>query len=141
MPTDQIQLAARGVDLSSRIVGSVAVAGSPAAAAETTVCTVTIPGNLTIVTGVMLFGFVAFTVGTNGTAATLRIRQTSTAGTVVVTTGATTGGIAAAGLVDMNCGGIDAASVGQQVYVLTLQITAGSAASTVSAAQLVAIAV
>lgn len=141
MPTDQIQLAARGVDLSSRIVASTTVSASPAAAAETTIATITVPGNLTIVTGVILFGFAAFTVGTSGTATRLRIRQTSTAGATIADTGATTGGIAAAALVDMNVSGTDAAPLAAGVYVLTLTVTAGSAASTVSATHLVAIAV
>lgn len=141
MPTDQIQVAARGVDLSSRIVASTTVSGSPAAAAETIIATVTVPGNLTIVTGVILFGFAAFTVGTSGTATRLRIRQTNVTGTTVADTGATTGGIAAANLVDMNVGGVDTAPPTAGVYVLTLIVTAGSAISTVSATQLVAIAV
>lgn len=133
----QIQLDGAEVDLSRRVKNTVAVAGSPAAAAETVIATFTITDSVPVMAGIVLNGFAAFTVGTNGTACTLRIRQTGTSGTVVATTGATTGGIAAAGLVDMNIAGFDAAPVlPNQVYVLTLQVTGGSAASTVSAVQL-----
>jgi hypothetical protein len=140
-PLIPIEVGASAVDLSPRIVQSNAVAASPAAATETTICTLTIRGDIAQATGVILLGFAAFTVGTSGTACNLKIRQTNTSGTTVGATGATTGGIAATNLVDMNVAGFDAASVGAQVYVLTLTVTNGAAASTVSAAQLVAIVV
>lgn len=97
-------------------------------------------GQAALVQTVLLFGYAAFVVGTSGTACRLRIRQTSTGGTVVADTDATTGGIAATNKVDMNCQGQDAAAVMPgQVYVLTLQVTAGAAASTVAFTSLVAI--
>jgi hypothetical protein len=141
MPTVPIDQSAIGVDLSPRFIQSNAVAASPSAATETTICTLTIPSNLSVVSGVILLGFAAFTVGTNGTACNLKIRQTNTSGTTLGATGATTGGITAANLVDMNVAGFDTAAGGSQVYVLTLTVTGGSATSTVSAAQLVAIVV
>lgn len=131
-----------GSDLSARFFQSSTVAGSPAAAAETIICTLTVTGDPTLVNGVILLGFAAFTVGTSGTACRLRIRQTDTSGATKGDTGATTGGIAAANVVDMNVAGVDTSpTLTNQVYVLTLTVTAGAAASTVSAAQLVAIVV
>lgn len=126
-----------GIDLTQRIASTKTVVASPALAAETIIAQLTVNTDETILSGILLRGFVAFTVGTSGTAATLRIRQTNVTGTVVATTGALTGGIAAGNLVAETILGVDAspASTGQ-VYVLTLQITAGAAASTVSAVEL-----
>ncbi len=139
MPTQPITISATEVDLSPRIIQSATVAASPSAATETTIATLTLPSNLSIINGVILMGFAAFTVGTSGTACNLKIRQTNTSGSTVAATGATTGGVAATNLLDMNVSGIDTAAVGTQVYVLTLTVTSGAATSTVSAAQLVAI--
>lgn len=141
-PAEAIRINGLAVDLSSRFVQSTVVAASPATNAETTICSVTIPANASQAAGIVLLGFAAFTVGTSGTATTLKIRQTNTSGSTIVSTGATTGGIAAANLVDMNVSGFDTAGVlPGQVYVLTLTVTGGAAASTVSAAQLLAIVV
>jgi hypothetical protein len=136
MPT-AIKSSSNAVDLSPRFVVTTAITGSPAAAAETIIATLTLPqfGDPTIVSGIDLSGWATLTVGTNGTALTFRIRQTGLAGTVVVTSGALTGGVAAAGLVAQDIEGFDA-TPGIGVYVLTLQVTAGSAASTVSAVKL-----
>lgn len=130
------------IDLSQRAGATTAVVASPALAAETIIASLTLNTDEQIVSGIMLRGFAAFTVGTSGTAATLRIRRTNVAGTVVATTGALTGGIAAGNLVAETILGFDtgAATTGQ-VYVLTLQITAGAAASTVSAVELDALVV
>ena len=137
MPAEPIKLSGISVDLSPRYFQSSTVAASPSAATETVICTLTVSVNAAIATGIQLWGWAAFTVGTNGTACNLKIRQTGTSGTTLAATGATTGGIAAAALVDMNCQGIDTAGViPGQVYVLTLTVTGGSAASTVSACQL-----
>jgi hypothetical protein len=141
MPTSPIDLSSIGIDLSSRFIQSSVVAASPSANSETTICTLTLPSNLFVVTGVFLLGFAAFTVGTSGTACTLQIKQTSTGGAAKGTTGATTGGIAAGNLIDMNISGFDAAPAGSQVYVLDLTVTGGAAASTVSACTLMAIVV
>lgn len=142
MPPATIQLAATGLDLSSRIVDTTTVAASPAAATETIIGTLTIPNfaGLAVVQKIYLAGWAAFTVGTSGTAATLRIRQTNVSGTVVTTTGALTGGVTAANLLAQDIAGSDAAP-GVATYVLTLQVTGGAAASTVSALQLLALVV
>ena len=78
---------------------------------------------------------------TSGVSALLRIKQTSTGGAVInVGTGLST--VVAANLVETGCQGLDAAPVlPGQVYVLCLTIGSGAAVSTVSAVQLIAIAV
>lgn len=134
-----IRINATEVDLSSRVVDTTTVQGSPiAAAAETVIATLTNPafGDLSIVQKVYLAGWAAFTVGGSGTAATLKIRQTSIGGTVVASTGALTGGVAAAALLAQDVSGSDA-SPGVATYVLTLQITSGATNTTISAVQLV----
>lgn len=135
-----IRESAEGINLAPRVFSSTTVAASPAGATETTICTVTITGDIAAMAGVVLLGWAAFTVGTSGTAATLRIKQTNTGGTTIVNTGAVTGGIAAGALVEMDVNGIDTAPVlPGQVYVLTLTITAGAAASTVSSCNIIAL--
>jgi hypothetical protein len=135
-----IRYDSQGLDLSKRLQETTAITGSPAAAAETVIATLGLTGfaDTPIVSGVDLSGWASFTVGTSGTAVTLRIRQTNLAGAVVVTSGALTGGIAAANLVAQDVQGFDAGA-GVATYVLTLQVTAGSAASTISATKLRAI--
>jgi len=135
-----IGLSAMGLDLSPRVVTSTAIVTSPSAAVETTICTVTLPTNIAINT-VLLFGWAAFTVGTSGTAVNLKLRRTDTSGSTLAATGATTGGIAATNLVDVNVQGLDTAPPSAQVYVLTLTVTAGAATSTVSACSIIALAV
>ena len=141
MPSVPIDQSAIATDLSPRIIQSSTVAASPSAATETTICTLTIPSNVPVVSGIILMGFAAFTVGTSGSACNLKIRQTNTSGSTIAATGATTGGVSAGNLLDMNVSGVDTASVAAGVYVLTLTVTAGAATSTVSACQLVAIVV
>lgn len=137
MPPVPITSSARGLDLSPRLVRTETVGASPAAAAETIIGTLNIPTDVAYATGAVLLGWAAFTVGTSGVSANLRIRQTNVAGTVIAATGATT--VTAASLVETNVQGMDAAPPGGGVYVLTLTIGSGSAASTVSALQLLAI--
>jgi len=122
-------------DLSARFQSTQAVAASPALAAETIIGTLTLAGfgDTAVVSGIQFDGWAAFTVGTSGVSATLRIRQTNVAGAVVATTGALT--VTAASLVQINVQGFDAAP-GVGVYVLTLQIGSGAAASPVSALSL-----
>lgn len=112
---------------------SSAIVASPAAAAETIVCSVAgveLPSDTALV---VVFGYAAFTVGTNGTACRLRVRRGDVTGTVVADTGALTGGVAAAALVEFENQGSEApGALAQATYVLTLTVTAGSAASTVS---------
>src|SRR5436853_6314741 len=113
-------------DVTGRFTGSSTVQNSPiAAAAETIICTVTVPdfGNTPILSGVRLHGWAAFTVGTNGTAAALKVHQTNAAGSTVVSSGALT--VTAANLVAFDVLGFDA-TPGVGTYVLTLQITNGS---------------
>lgn len=141
MPPDPIRYAGNAVDLVSRFASSIVVAGSPALAAETIIGQVAITESEQVVAGVILQGWAAFLVGATGTAVRLRIRRTNLAGAVVADTGALTGGVAAAALLALAAYGVDPAPVPVgQVYVLTLQVTGGSAASTVSAVTLTAIA-
>lgn len=139
-PVQPIETNAIVSDWSGRVVDTTTVVASPALAAETIIAQVSVPnfGGIAIVQKVYLQGWAAFTVGTTGSACTLRIRQTNVSGTVIATTGALTGGIAAANLVAQDVGGSDA-TPGVGVYVLTLQVTAATAASTVSAVQLLAL--
>lgn len=118
-------------DLSARFQGTSTVAASPALAAETIIGTLTLTdfGNVAVVSGIRLHGWAAFTVGTSGTDATLRIRKTNVSGAVVASTGAVT--TTAANLMALDVLGADAAP-GVGVYVLTLQIGSGGAVSTVS---------
>jgi len=122
-------------DLSARFVGTSTVAASPTDNTETVIATLTIAnfGDIAVVSGIRLNAFAALTVGTSGDGVTLRIRQTNVSGTVVVSTGqlnATAGNLVAPSVL-----GFDAAP-GKGVYVLTLQVHAGAAASTVSALHL-----
>lgn len=137
MPYQPILRNAAGLDLSPRIARSGSVVASPAAAVETTICTVTIPLDVQPIVGVLLLGFAAFTVGTNGVSANLRIRQTDTSGSVVKATGAVTE--TAANLDAMTILGMDTSPPAAGVYVLTLTVASGSAPSTVSATSLVAL--
>ena len=136
---DPLVESARGLDLSSRLVDSTTVVASPAAAAETVIAQVQVPGGLSYASGVRLAGWAAFTVGTSGTTVQLRIRRGTVSGAIVANSGACND---AAGVVDeRNCHGFDAAPGDGQVYVLTMQVAGGAAASTVSAVELAAIAV
>lgn len=137
MPNSPIQWSAAAIDFSARVVQSTSVVASPALAAETTICTITIPSAPALITGVILFGWCAFTVGTSGVSANLKIRQTGTSGSTVVATGAQT--VTAAGLIETGCQGLDVTPATAGVYVLTLTIASGAAPSTVSATQLFAL--
>ena len=136
---DGINVTARTIDLSGRLVASVTVVGSPSAAAETIIGSVTIPSSLAVVSGVILNGWAAYTLGTSAASARLRIRQTNVSGTVVADTGAMTGGHNTAGqLVADDVNGFDTSPADAQVYKLTLTVASAAAASTVSAVYLVA---
>ena|SRR5438105_2716135 len=127
-------------DLSARIAGTTTVSASPAAAAETVLGTLTIPsfGDLTIVSGVHLRGWAAFTVGTNGVSANMRIRRDTVAGTIIVASGAITE--TAANLDEVGVQGFDSAPT-TGIYALTLIVASGTAITTVSALSLFGIAV
>lgn len=138
MPDAQLQ-GSRFVDLSARFVQSTTVVASPSAGAETIIGSVTLPSGLSINSGVMLFGWAAFTVGGSGVSSNLRIRQSSVSGTIIVASGAATE--TAGNLDERNVHGFDASPADGQVYKLTLTIGSGAAASTVSALSLIAIAI
>lgn len=119
---------------------STAIVASPALAAETIIAQVVVGSVADPSTTIELSGWAAFTVGTSGTACRLRIRRASLTGTVAVDTGATTQGVAAAGLDTLDVEGTDSpGEVASLVYVLTLQVTNGAAASTVSAVKIKAV--
>lgn len=135
-----IAMDASRVLLSTALFQTAAVTGSPAAAAETIVATLALPTNIRADQRVYLLGWMSLTVGTNGTALTVKVRQTNVSGTVVATSGAE--GATAAALVSRSIIAVD--SPGLQsgfTYVMTLTVTAGSAASTVSAVGLLAVVV
>lgn len=141
-PVQPITRNAAGLDFNPRFLTTSAITGSPATNAETIVATLAaIDDTLAVMSGVWLSGVVSFTVGTSGTAITVRIRQTNTSGTIVASTGAITGGVSAGNLLSQDLQGFDTAPSGSQVYVLTLQVTGGAATSTVSATNLVALVV
>ena len=143
MPYGFIQ-SANTLDLSPRCQSSSTVVGSPATNAETVVCQITgLDGQLSAASGVFLSGGASLTVGTSGTAVTVRIRTGTTAGsgTVIASTGALTGGIAAGNLISQDIQGFDTAASGGTAiastsYCLTVQVTGGAATSTVSATNL-----
>lgn len=147
MPSDTVTRSSKGLDLSIRAVSSSTVQASPATNAETVVCQITgLASDIPVMSGVFLSGVASLTVGTSGTAVTVRIRTGTTAGagTVVATTGALTGGVAAGNLLSQDLQGFDTAvtgggSPGTTSYCLTVQVTGGAAQSTVSQANLVAI--
>ena len=140
MPVPPIRYDGASVDLSSRYYNTVAVTGSPALAAETIIATLNVGGQVAVQQGIYLAGWCAFTMGTSGVSATLRLRQTNAAGTLLANTGAVTG--VANSLYAPDIQGFDSApALPGQVYVLTLQIGSGAAASTVSAASLFAVVV
>lgn len=148
MPTYNFDQAVQDHDLSPRFKSSSTIAGSPALAAETIVCQITgLDAALPCASGVFLSGVASFTVGTSGTAVRLRIRQGTTvgAGTVIADTGALTGGVAATNLLSQDLQGFDTSAAGLAItstsYHLSLQVTAGAAASTVSQTNLVCLVV
>lgn len=133
-----ITVTAAGIDLTPRVFKSTAVAASPTDDTETIVCTLTVTGDIAAIAGVLLIGFFAFTVGTNGVSAAAKIHRTNAAGTTIVSSGLVTA--TAANLSERTVVGFDTAPVlPGQVYVLTATVTSASAGSTVSAAALVAI--
>ncbi len=137
MPVDPIRSTIRQVDLSDRVAFSSAVVASPAASAETIIASVTLAQGVPIVSGVLLFGWATYTVGTSGVSGRMRIKQTDAAGATKVDTGLLTR--TAAQLVDDAVLGFDSAPADGQIYKLTLIIGSGAAASTVSAVGLLAI--
>jgi hypothetical protein len=127
-----------GVALGDRVFRSATVVASPAAADETIIASVSIPQDIAVGLGILVQGFAAYTVGTDGVSANFRIRRTNVAGTIVKATGATTK-VAAQLHTDSILGLDTGGALPNQVYVLTMIVASGSAESTVSAVELVAI--
>lgn len=138
-----IQQSAAALDLSPRLFASETVAGSPALAAETVVCSVTCDGDIAVVQGIYVWGFAAFTVGTDGASVLARIRRDSVSGTIIAATGAVNEGVTAATQLATRIvfGRDEAPTMPGEVYVLTLTVASATAASTVSGASLFALAV
>jgi len=123
-----IQVGGAQVDLSPRYYYTETVVASPSAATETIIATLTIDQDIALVEAVRLAGYAAFTVGTSGVSANLRIRRTDVSGTIVKASGAVTvvaGNLYAPAIVGMDEG----LTVLNQVYVLTLTIGSGAAAA------------
>lgn len=129
-----------GFDLSKRIQVYKTVDASPATNAETVIATLNLTSfsDISVVSGIRVSGWAAFTVGTSGTAITLKIRQTNVSGSTIATTGALTGGVSAGNLLAQDVEGFDSGA-GAAAYALTLTITGGAATSTVSALLLQAV--
>lgn len=137
MPPVPIKQVADSIDFAPRFATSSTVAASPAAASETTICTLTVAQNITANGGVFLQGCFSITIGTSGVSCTIKIRRTDTSGQTIYTTGANT--VTAGNLYTFGIQGVDTGpTLPGQVYVLTVTIGSGAATSTVSAASLTA---
>lgn len=136
-----IQISSDRIDWSQRVQLTTTVVASPALAAETIIAQLTIAIDEQVMTGVDLTGWAAYTVGTSGSAVQFRIRRTNVSGTIVGNSGALTGSQHGAGILSADdCEGFDSGpTLPGQIYCLTMQVTAGAAASTVSAVKLRAI--
>lgn len=138
MPPPPIRIGAAGLDLSERFFRTATVDASPAAASETVVATLTVTPELAVQEGVIVWGYVALTVGTAGVSLNTRIRRDSLTGTIIKASGATTA--TAANLIDRAIVGFDTGpTLPNEVYVLTLILASASAESTVSAVELAAL--
>jgi hypothetical protein len=141
MAPTPIRYDSAALDLSARVKKSTTVAASPALAAETVICSLTIGDDIAPVVGVALIGSCAFLVGASGTDTTLKLRRTNTGGTTVFSTGIINAP-AAADLLSYTIAGFDTGpTLPGQIYVVTLTVANGAAESTVSAATLLAIVV
>lgn len=139
-PATPIHLAAGGIDLSPRVQRTTTVVASPTDATETIIASLTINGNLALGAGILLIGWGAYTVGTNGVSCNLKLRRTDASGTTLAATGAVTR--TAANLASGSVWAFDTgATLPGQVYVMTATLASASAASTFSAVQLTAIVV
>lgn len=132
-----IRMAAAGLDLSHRVFNNTTIVASPSGSAETTICSLLIPNAVVVTTAIYVVGWAAYTVGTSGVSVNLKLRQTNTSGTTLAATGATTA--SAGNLGALSVWGTDTASaLPGQVYVLTMTVASGAAASTVSAVSVTA---
>lgn len=135
-----VKLDSLAADFTDRLFTDLTVDASPAAAAETIIATVTVSSVPRAEMGVLLFASAAWTVGANGTGSTLKIRRTDASGSTRYSTGILP--TAAAVLVNQTAVVFDAiGQVQNQVYVVTLTVTAATATSTVSAVTLAALVV
>lgn len=129
------QQSAAVLDPGPRYYRTPTVAGSPAAAAETIIATLTVTEDLATTKGIRVSGFAAFTIGTDGVSYNLRLRKTDVSGTILKATGVLE--LAATKLGAAMILGFDTApTLPNQVYVLTMIVALGSAPSTVSAVEL-----
>jgi hypothetical protein len=135
-----IQMAGSHVDLSDRIFTSTTVVASPSGATQTSIATVTVTSPVLTRLGVIVLADAALTVGTNGVSVQLRLYHGTSSGTKIGDTGALT-----AVATDLYCPhvfGIDTSPVlPGQVYTMTLTVASGSATSTVSAVNMIALAI
>lgn len=135
-----IHTAGGHVDLSSRVLISTTVVASPAAGSETAICAVTVPGALSTALGVIVIGWCAYTVGTNGVSTQLRLYHGTIAGTKIGDSGAVTAVAANLGAFDII--GFDAVpALPNTTYTMSLTVGSGSAPSTVSQARLLVLAI
>lgn len=140
MPTDATRLSAAVIDLAPRVFRTATVSASPTDATETVVASLTINADVQVNFGIELMGYITYTVGTNGTSGRVRVRRTSVAGATIRDSGALTR--TAAQLVEGPIQILDTSpTLPGQVYVVTLTVGAATAASTVSAVELVAVVV
>jgi len=108
------------------------IIGSPALAAETIIATTGPIGLIEDNAQVFLHAFIELTIGTSGTALTLRLRRGALVGSPLVNVGQAST-VVAANLVRANLVYADFPGVAAGLqYTLTAQITAGAAASTVT---------
>lgn len=137
-PPAPIQYGGAALDLSPRLFKNATVVASPTGSTETIVCSLTIDGDLAVMEGIWIAAFGAYTVGTNGVSVNLKIRRTDASGSTLAATGAVTR-VAAA----LDSGALQVFDTGptlpNQVYVLTATVASGAAASTFSAASLIAL--
>lgn len=125
------------VSLGSRFFRSATVAASPAAATETIIASLTVDADLVVQKGIQVQAFAAYLLGASGTSSNVRIRKTDVSGTILKATGVILG--TAADLLARSLVAFDTSPVlPNQVYVLTLEVENGAAASTVSAVELAA---
>lgn len=125
--------------LGGRVRQSTTVAASPAAATETIIASLTFDGLVQVEFGVIVIGFAAYTVGTNGVSVNLKLRKTDASGATLKATGAVTAVAANLGAGEL-CGVDTSPVLPNQVYVLTMTVASGSASSAVSAVELLALA-
>ena len=125
----------RQQDLSPRYKYTTTVVGSPQTNEEATIASLTITEDLAVALGVELVAWCAFTVGTSGDGCNLKIHHTNSSGATLAATGLVTA--TATNLMSLSAHGVDTAPVlPGQIYIATLTVHAGAAASTVSAVYL-----